>query len=78
MMGYALLVQAEDRMREALRQAEEERLLRLAEAARRRRPRSARLLAGLGDRLAAWGEALQRRFGDSPEPAPFVPIQDWG
>jgi len=46
----------------------------LLKAARRSRPQSTgrgyrRILAFLGGRLSAWGEELQRRYGDCPAPA---------
>jgi hypothetical protein len=47
-----------------LHEAEQDRLVRLARAARRKRGRSsAQALAWLGQRLIAWGRNLQRRGG---------------
>ncbi len=73
-MDYELL--AMERVREALRQAEHERLVRLALAAHRVQPWYASMLASLGGRLTAWGSELQRRF-EAPQPTALHPSRDY-
>jgi len=70
-------VLAEERMREALRQAAHERLVRLAEAARIYRPWYARPLAVLGAWLSALGSGLERRFSESSQPAALLSVRNY-
>ncbi len=73
MIGENDAFYAEERRKDMLREAEHDRLVRLARPARPRRARFyGRALAWMGRQLIAWGRRLQERYG-APAATPPIP-----